>query len=276
MLTVAAIVTYDGTDFHGFQVQVGVPTIQGTLESALQRFCEPLSRVNGAGRTDAGVHASGQVVSVQLRWRHALENLQNAWNAHLPPGITVHGVTVAPAGFHPRFSAHQRTYRYCVIEGNRATLGRSPLTDRFALYVPQSLDLDAMQAAAKLVVGEHDFATFGQPTQGENTVRRVIDAEWQEVTESLPSLEDAPPRRLVLTITANGFLRNMVRCLAGTFLAVGRSEWSLDAIADALAAQDRSRSAPPASPRGLFLAKVVYPPHLDPWSDARGEAGAKR
>ncbi|MCC6456871.1 MAG: tRNA pseudouridine(38-40) synthase TruA [Caldilineaceae bacterium] len=268
-LNVAAVVTYDGTDYHGFQVQAGVPTIQGALENALARFCEPLGRVAGAGRTDAGVHACGQVVAVQLRWRHSLEKLQSAWNAHLPPAITVHGVTVAPVGFHPRFSAQQRTYRYSVVEGNQATLGRSPLTDRFALYVSHPLDVGAMQAATKLMVGEHDFATFGLPTQGESTIRRVMDADWQVVTESLPSLEASPPKRLVLTITANGFLRNMVRCLVGTFLAVGRSEWSLAAVADALAARDRSRTAPPASPKGLLLAQVVYPDHLDPWSRNR-------
>jgi tRNA pseudouridine38-40 synthase len=264
-LKVVAVVTYDGTDYHGFQVQVGVPTIQGALENALERFCEPLGRVAGAGRTDAGVHASGQVVAVQLRWRHSLEQLQSAWNAHLPPAITVHGLTVAPEGFHPRFSAQQRIYRYSVIEGDRATLGRSPLTDRFALYVSQPLDIEAMQAATKLMVGEHDFATFGQPTQGEKTVRRVIDADWQVVTESLARLGDRASRRLVLTIAANGFLRNMVRCLVGTFLAVGRGEWLLSAVADALAAQDRSRTAPLASPNGLVLVQVVYPEHLDPW-----------
>jgi tRNA pseudouridine38-40 synthase len=152
------------------------------------------------------------------------------------------------------------------MEGNQATLGRSPLTDRFALYVQTQLDVEAMNAAAQLMVGEHDFATFGQPTQGENTVRRIFAAEWQVVTESLPSLEALPTRRLVLTITANGFLRNMVRCLVGTFLAVGRSEWTLDDVADALAAQDRHRSAPPASPKGLVLAQVAYPDHLDPWA----------
>jgi tRNA pseudouridine38-40 synthase len=263
------VVTYDGTDFHGFQVQAGVPTIQGALEDALVRFCNPVGRVAGAGRTDAGVHASGQVVAVQLHWRHSLAQLQNAWNAHLPPSITVHALTVAPAGFHPRFSAQQRTYRYIVMEGDRVTLGRSPLTDRFALYVSKPLAVDRMQAAAGLIVGEHDFATFGQPTQGENTVRRVFAADWQVVVESLASLQDIDMRRLVLTITANGFLRNMVRSLVGTFLAVGRGDWSLDAVVDALAAADRSRSAPPASPKGLILEQVIYPDHIDPWHNLR-------
>ena len=265
LLTVCGVVTYDGTDFHGFQVQAGVPTIQGVLEESLARFCSPVGRVAGAGRTDAGVHASGQVVLVQLPWRHTLRDLQNAWNAHLPPTVSVRGITLAPMGFHPRFSAQSRTYRYYVIEGDRATLGRSPLTDRFALYVSHPLHVETMQAAAQMMVGEHDFATFGQPTKGESTVRQVFAADWQVVVESLANLEAAPKRRLVLTITANGFLRNMVRCLVGTFLAAGRGEWSLETVVDALQARDRKRTAPPAPPNGLILEQVIYPDHLDPW-----------
>lgn len=269
VLNVCGIVSYDGTDYHGFQVQQGVPTIQGALEDALALFCEPLSRVAGAGRTDAGVHASGQVVAVQLPWRHSLEQLQNAWNVRLPSTIAIRRLTVAPGGFHPRFSAQERTYRYRVIEGDRATLGRSPLTDRFALYVSHPLEVAVMQEAATRMVGEHDFATFGQPTKGEGTVRRVMAAKWQVVEESLASLDDTTRRRLVLTITANGFLRNMVRALVGTFLAVGLGEWSLEMVHDALAAKDRSRSAPPAPPNGLTLEQVLYPAHLDPWQQDR-------
>jgi len=265
VLSVCGLVSYDGSDFHGFQVQADVPTIQGALEDALARFCSPLSRVAGAGRTDAGVHASGQVAAVQLPWRHSLDQLQNAWNVRLPSSIAVRGLTLAPAGFHPRFSAIRRTYRYYLIEGNHATLGRSPLTDRFALYIPHPLAVEEMQAAASLLVGEHDFATFGQPTQGEGTVRHVYALDWQVVSESLPVLDDAPKRRLVLTVTANGFLRNMVRCLVGAFLAVGRGEWTVGDVAGALAAKDRSRTAPPAPPNGLVLEQVVYPDHLDPW-----------
>jgi tRNA pseudouridine38-40 synthase len=269
-LNVCGLVAYDGTDFHGFQVQPGVPTIQGVLEESLARFCSPISRVAGAGRTDAGVHASGQVIMVRLPWRHSLLDLQNAWNVRLPPAITVRNLTQAPDGFHPRFSALQRTYRYHVIEGDSSTLGRSPLTDRFALYVQQPLAVEKMQAVAAMMVGEHDFATFGQPTKGESTVRRLFSAQWQVVTESLPSLDDRPERRLVFTVAANGFLRNMVRALVGTFLAVGRGEWTLDNVADALAARQRSHSAPPAPPHGLILEQVVYPDHLDPWSSRAG------
>ena len=262
---VCGVVSYDGTDFHGFQVQAGVPTIQGALEDALARTCPLRSRVAGAGRTDTGVHARGQVVAVEVEWRHSLDALQKAWNVRLPRSVVVRNVVDAPDGFHPRFSAQQRTYRYTVLEGDRSTLGRSPLTDRFALYVPQPLLLEAKQAAAAMLVGEHDFATFGQPTQGESTVRRIVEAEWQVVTDSLTRFHQWPERRLVFTVTANGFLRTMVRSLVGTLLAVGRGEWSLERMADALAAADRSLSAPPAAPNGLVLEQVVYPDHLDPW-----------
>ena len=266
---VCGIVTYDGTDFHGFQVQASVPTIQGTLEAALDRFCERTTRLAGAGRTDTGVHASGQVVAVKVAWRHSLEQLQNAWNVHLPPSIVVRGLTDVPAGFHPRFSAQRRTYRYYVVEDDCTTVGRSPLTDRFALYVPQPLALEAMQAATEVLVGEHDFATFGHPTQGKNTVRHVFAAEWQTVTDSLDPLAHFLPRRIVLTISANGFLRNMVRNLVGSCLAVGRGEWTVERVADALAARDRKLSAPPAPPQGLVLEQVLYPEQFDPWSSVR-------
>jgi tRNA pseudouridine38-40 synthase len=266
---VCALVTYDGTDYRGFQAQLDAPTIQGTLEQAIAGWAKPQSRVSGAGRTDTGVHAAGQVVGVTVGWSHPLPKLQDAWNAHLPSSITVRDVVAAPPGFHPRFSAVSRTYRYTVMAGSWATLGKSPLTDRFATYVMQPLDLAAMQAAAALIVGEHDFATFGQPTQGEYTVRRVLSAQWDEVTESLPALPLSDERRLVLTITANGFLRNMVRCLVGAFLAVGQGIWTVGDVERVLAAANRRYSPPPAPPQGLSLTQVTYPAELDPWGATR-------
>jgi tRNA pseudouridine38-40 synthase len=125
------------------------------------------------------------------------------------------------------------------------------------------LDIAAMQAAAVGLVGSHDFATFGQPPQGEGTVRNVYTAEWQAVTEDLPPLGDYPGRRLVFTITANAFLRQMVRSIVGSLLAVGRGEWSIADLQEALTACDRNRSAPPAPPQGLVLEKVTYPGDLD-------------
>jgi tRNA pseudouridine38-40 synthase len=265
-------VAYDGSDYRGFQYQTNAASIQCELEAALDKVAQRASRVAGAGRTDAGVHASGQVIAVHVEWRHDLAALQRAWNVHLPDAITVRRLRTVPAEFHPRFSALSRTYRYTVRQGSagesRNEAGqqaprRSPLTDRFALYAVRPLDVAAMQGAAQVLVGSHDFATFGQPPRGESTERTVYAAEWQLVQEDLPTLGDYPGQRLVFTVTANAFLRQMVRSFVATLLAVGRGEWSVDDVAAALAARSRSRSAPPAPPQGLVLEKVTYPAVLD-------------
>lgn len=258
---------YDGTDYYGFQYQVGVATIQGALEEALARVARPLGRVVGAGRTDRGVHARGQVIAVQVAWAHSVAKLQDAWNAHLPQDLALRDLTLAPGGFHPRFSATRRSYRYAVAEAVQRRQ-RLPLAQRYAWVVDRTLDLDAMNAAAGLLVGEHDFATFGQPTQGESTVRQVQQAVWEAVpVDPFRTAEQGTGRQLVLTISANGFLRSMVRCIVGSCVAVGRGEWDVAAMADALAAQDRSRTAPPAPPNGLVLEQVVYPVTNDPWAE---------
>ena len=265
LLYVCGLVAYDGSDYHGFQVQSGVPTIQGALENALMAVATPAGRVVGSGRTDAGVHANGQVIAARVFWRHSVADLERAWNAHLPPDISLRRLALAPEGFHPRFSALSRTYRYRVDQydpGDRPAPRRSPLTERYGLFVPRPLDLDAMRKAAALLVGEHDFATFGQPPQGENTVRRIFEADWRVVHTDLPRLDDFPGRRIVFTVRANAFLRQMVRNLVGSLLEVGRGRWSPREMALALDARDRSRSAPPAPPNGLVLERVEYPEHL--------------
>jgi tRNA pseudouridine38-40 synthase len=266
---VAALVAYDGAGYHGFQVQAGVSTVQGALEQALAAFTTLEGRVAGAGRTDTGVHAAGQVVAATVAWGGspvgALPKLQDAWNAHLPRTIAVRRLVAAPPEFHPRFSAMWRTYRYTVVEAGGDTLGKSPLTDRYALSVPRRLDVEAMNVAAQTLVGEFDFAAFGQPTQGESTVRIVRAADWHVVATSLPELGEPRGRRLVLTITANGFLRTMVRYLVGSLLAVGDGRWTPADLAAVRSSLDRRRTAPPAPPHGLVLEQVVYPDHLDPW-----------
>jgi len=266
-LYVCAVVAYDGTDYCGFQYQANAPSIQCELERALDKVTERASRISGAGRTDAGVHANGQVVAGAVRWRHGMGALQRAWNVNLPATVRVRGVRVAPERFHPRFSAISRTYRYTVRqysdEHGYGTLQRSPLTDRYALFEVRPLDAEAMQTAAQKFVGSHDFATFGQPPQGENTVRMVTQAEWQVVEENLPVLAEYPGRRIVFTITANAFLRQMVRSIVGTLLAVGRGEMTPVDVEMALSARNRDRSAPPVPPQGLVLEKVTYPPELD-------------
>lgn len=276
LIHVCGLVAYDGTDYHGFQLQTGVPTIQGALEDALQTVTGTPVRVTGSGRTDTGVHARGQVIAMHLPWRHAVASLQRALNVHLPDAVTVRGLQLAPAGFHPRFSAVSRTYRYTVYDlgptngkalTSRATPKRSPLTDRFALYVPGVLDVTGMQQAMNHLLGEHDFATFGQPPQGEKTIRQLYQAEWQVVETTLPPLSCYPGRCLVFTVCANAFLRQMVRNLVGVALAVGRGEWDERDVQDALAACDRSRCTPPAPPQGLVLETVTYGALLPVWPE---------
>lgn len=260
---VGALVSYDGADYQGFQYQPHGPSVQGVLEAALDQFVQRDSRVACAGRTDTGVHASGQVVSVWVTWLHGLDSLQRAWNVHLPYDVAVRGVCEAPAGFHPRFSAIERTYRYTVWNYSspdvRTALHRWPLTDRYALFETRPIHVAAMNEAAAYLIGEHDFATFGKPTKGESTVRLVRRAEWQVVEDSLPALSRYPGRKLVFTIAANAFLRTMVRRLVGTLLAVGRGEWKVADVERALAARSSEESAPPAPPQGLVLEKVTYP-----------------
>jgi tRNA pseudouridine38-40 synthase len=276
LIHVCGLVAYDGADYHGFQLQTGVPTVQGALEAALQAVTGTRVRVSGSGRTDTGVHASGQVIAMRVPWRHSLESLQRALNVNLPPSVTVRGLQPAPEGFHPRFSAISRTYRYTVhdlgpVQGkalaSRATPKRSPLTARSALYVSCVLDVQGMNRAMNHLLGEHDFATFGQPPQGEKTIRRLYQAEWQVVETTLPLLSCYPGRCLVFTVCANAFLRQMVRNLVGVSLAVGRGEWLESDVLQALAACDRSRCTPPAPPQGLVLEAVTYGALLPAWPE---------
>ncbi|MEP7198888.1 MAG: tRNA pseudouridine synthase A, partial [Chloroflexota bacterium] len=150
--TIKAVVQYDGTDYYGFQIQAGQPTIQGALEDALAQVTQESVRIVGAGRTDSGVHARAQVVSFRTPWARGLDELQRAWNANLPDAIAIQSLAVAPDDFHARRSAKSRTYRYTIHNG----MVRAPLTDRFAWHVPQPLDERVMHAALQTVVGRHD------------------------------------------------------------------------------------------------------------------------
>lgn len=264
---ICALVAYDGTEYSGFQVQANARSIQGVLEEGLERLTGHFCRVHGSGRTDAGVHAHGQVIAADVPWKHSLDALCQAWNRHLPEAVVIRQVADAPAGFHPRFSATSRTYRYTVyapLAGRLENVQRFPLFERFALVSKAPLNLQAMNEAAALLVGEHDYATFGLPTQGESTVRRVEEVAWRVDSGESVRLDSPDLRRLVLTVTANGFLRRMVRNLTGSLLEVGRGTWQPADMLAALEARERSRSAPPVPPNGLVLERVTYSeyPHL--------------
>jgi tRNA pseudouridine38-40 synthase len=243
-----ATVAYDGTEFSGFQVQDGGRTIQGALEAALAQVTRQTPRVVGAGRTDAGVHARGQVIGFRVEWRHTLADLHRALNAVLPEDAAVLDLGPAQPGWHPRFSARRRHYRYTVLNSPL----RSPLDRRYAHLVTEPLDLAPLQSAADLLVGQHDFASFGQPTQGHSTVRVIYEAGWRQ--------EDAWPAHRLFTfdVIGNAFLRSMVRCLVGTMLQVGVGRWPVGRVNEILAGRDRALAAPPAPACGLCLMKVEY------------------
>ncbi len=238
-----ATVAYDGTDFLGFQWQTGGRTVQRVLEAALAHVTQAEPRVVGAGRTDTGVHADGQVIAFRAPWRHPVVDLQRALNAVLPADVVVKDLSLAEPEWHPRFSARRRHYRYTVL--NQPL--RSPLDRRFAHHVAQPLDLAALQGASACLIGEHDFASFGRPTQGDSTVRVIFSAEWW--TEGAWFIFD---------IVGNAFLRGMVRSLTGSLLQIGTGVWPTDMMQEVLKSRDRAVAAPPAPARGLCLIAVEY------------------
>jgi tRNA pseudouridine38-40 synthase len=238
-----ATLAYDGTDFLGFQWQSHGRTVQGVLEDALAQVTQGPVRVVGSGRTDRGVHARGQVVGFCSRWHHTVQDLQRALNAVLPPDAAVLELEPAPVGWHPRFNARRRHYRYTVL--NQPV--KAPLERRYAHVVSCPLDVDALQAGAKQLVGVHDFAAFGQPTQGEGTVREVLEAGWQQ-----------DGQWFIFDVVGNAFLRGMVRSLVGTLLQVGAGFWSVGRVSEVLESRDRGLAAPPAPACGLCLMRVEY------------------
>jgi tRNA pseudouridine38-40 synthase len=249
-----ATVQYDGTAYYGFQRQRRGPdregvSIQQELEEALARLAGHPIRVTGAGRTDTGVHALGQVVGFTIEWPKGRGDaaLLRALNANLPPDIALSALAEAPPGFHPRFDARRRTYEYRVLNAPV----RQPLLRHRAWQVAATLDEGRMNAAAALLVGAHDFATFGRPPAGDNTVREVYSAGWR-------GDEAGEGRLLVFRICANAFLFRMVRSLVGSLRKVGDGSWSVDDFAAALAACDRKRSASAAPAHGLYLVAVEY------------------
>ncbi len=253
---------YDGTDFRGSQWQAEGRTVQGTLEKAIADLVGEPVRAVFAGRTDAGVHALGQVVHVQAPWRHPPAVVQRALNARLPGDLAVTAVLEVPEAFHARRSALWRRYRYRLYDGSTP----SPLRRRYAGWHRRGrLDEGRMAAAARLLVGERDFASFagggqGVPWAQERTVRHLRRLEVQRRGEEV-----------WIWAEANAFLRYMVRNLVGALVVVGRGELPPEGVLEILAARDRRQAPPPAPPQGLCLVAVGYP---EPWGTVltyRGE-----
>jgi tRNA pseudouridine38-40 synthase len=239
-----ALVEYDGAGYFGFQRQkADQPTIQSELERALSRIVRQPATITGAGRTDSGVHATGQVISFDSEWNHTPGDLQRALNANLPADIAILQVDKADPTFHPRFDARRRAYEYYIY--NAAV--RSPIRRQRSWHVAKPLDWERMNQAASCLIGVHDFATFGQPPQGVVTVREVFTARWEKRNEFL-----------LFSIEANAFLYRMARSIVGSLKAVGEGRWTVEQFEAALAARNRSRSGTVAPAQGLTLVSVTY------------------
>lgn len=238
---------YDGTTFYGWQLQVEERTVQGELERVLSRLFNRPARIIGAGRTDRGVHAAGQVavVDAPLRWEPA--ELRRALNALLPREIWVADAAVTELDFHPRFDAVRRSYIYRV---GMAEESASPFHAPWCWALARPLDLTAMRAASRMILGEHSFRAFAKAGQEERGDRCQIDtADWAEW----------PDLGVELRISANRFLHHMVRYLVGTMVDVGLGKRPIDDMASLLDPESGLETSPPAPPQGLFLTHVTYP-----------------
>jgi tRNA pseudouridine38-40 synthase len=263
---------YDGAEFHGWQVQPGLPTVQGTLAECLKRLTGEDVLPQGSGRTDTGVHALAQVASVQLENPMPERNLVIALNDVLPPSIRVSSVAVAPEGFHARHSAKAKTYRYRIYRGDICP----PFLARYVMHDPYPMNEEALMRASEHIVGTHDFTSFAasDPERGARmadsageedastrataarigdsggklgNVRTIHSSQWVRTSDEL-----------VYTVRGDGFLHHMVRNLVGTFLLVGKGSLKIADVPAILEARNRSVAGPTAAACGLYLVSVEY------------------
>ncbi len=251
---------YDGTDYCGWQVQPGLPTVQGELADALERITGERVLPQGSGRTDAGVHALAQVASFLLEAPIPPENLHRALNRTLPAAIRILQAETVPEDFHARHSARSKWYEYRIFRGEICP----PWTARYVYALHWPLDVDAMRQAAPAFVGEHDFRSFaasdpdlaaraGEAGDGEagdaeeSHVRRIFASGWTQENDLL-----------IYRVHGNGFLHHMVRNLVGTMIAVGRGQFGAEDMPRLLALRDRAAAGATAPARGLFLHSVKY------------------
>jgi len=244
------LIQYDGTDFHGWQVQENARTIQGELERVVSMIEDAEVGVIGSGRTDAGVHAEGQVANVRLNRPFTPDKLKNAINGNLWRDIRIMKAEKAPDEFHARFSAKMKTYVYRVV--NAPVI--SPFWRRYAHHENRPLDVGRMNEMARLFLGEHDWTAFSSAqADGDNRIRTVTDF-------TVESAWDARAQASLITfrITAPGFLRYMVRSIVGTMLEVGRGEKDSDTILTAIITGNRDLAGKTAPAQGLTLLQVDY------------------
>ncbi|HVN29255.1 MAG TPA: tRNA pseudouridine(38-40) synthase TruA [Candidatus Binataceae bacterium] len=237
-------IAYDGANYFGWQLQSGQDSIQARLEAALERIFSTPVRVHGSGRTDTGVHARGQVAAVTLPRAFEASDLQRALNAILPDDIVIEKIETVADDFDPRRDATSRVYEYRILNQQLP----SPFERRYAWLIREPLNIDVMNEAARVFLGEHDFAGFRTlGTEVKSTVRRVIASEW---TRS--------GALLTYRVEATSFLRHMVRTMVAAMVEAGRGRISPRAVADLLQSRDRALAPASAPPQGLFLREVRY------------------
>ena len=254
--------SYDGTAFHGWQIQPGLATVQGSLADALERITGERALPQGSGRTDAGVHALAQVASFALKSSVPARNLPRALNHALPPSIRVLSAELVDASFHARHSARRKTYEYRIFE--RKTDGVAsericpPFLAPYAWDCRWPLALESMQEAGRLLCGTHDFSSFGA-SDPERGVREEEAAEGPNPVKTLLRSEWVREQGLLLyRVTGSGFLHHMVRNIVGTLVDIGRGSLLVEDIPRILAARDRGAAGPTAPACGLFLQSVEY------------------
>jgi tRNA pseudouridine38-40 synthase len=246
MRNIKLILSYDGTDFHGWQRQPGLRTVQDVVEEAIQQLTGVRPIATASGRTDAGVHALGQVVHFLTVARHSTETFVRALNAILPPDVRVLAAEDKPQAFHATLDATSKRYRYVIENGRFA----SPFQFRYSWHVHPSLDAAAMARAGQALLGRHDFRSF--------------ETEWPNRMSSVRTIFDLSVERadsfVTIEVEADGFLYNMVRSIAGTLMLVGAGKRPLAWVAEVLAAESRAQAGPTAPAKGLFLVEVRYAP----------------
>lgn len=262
-------IEYDGTRYAGWQHQPGLATIQDSVQKALSAVADHPVTVAAAGRTDAGVHALGQIAHFDTRAERPVRGWVLGANGHLPPDIAINWAMEVEPSFHARYTAQGRSYRYCMLR--RATRP-AILRDRVC-WTRATLHVEAMHDAAQALVGEHDFSSFRAVECQSTTALRHVDAITVRGEGPL----------VVLEISANSYLHHMVRNIAGTLMQVGAGERPPAWVAEILAARDRSRAGITAPASGLYLWRVRYPPSLQipepvasrPWAMIAGQSGAE-
>jgi tRNA pseudouridine38-40 synthase len=238
-------VAYDGTAYAGWQIQPREPTVQAALETAWQEITREQVRMMAAGRTDAGVHALGQVAGVATDSQLTAADLQRGLNAVLPEDVAVVALEEAPANFHATHDAKQKTYRYQIHNGRTPEVFHR----RYVWHYPQPLDAEKMHAAAQALLGKHDFASFESAgSERPDSVRTLFAV----------SVNREANDRITIEVTGDGFLYNMVRAIVGTLIEVGKGAHDAAWVAEVLASCDRRRAGQTAPPHGLFLVSVEY------------------